>query len=172
MNPWDRQEKETAKAYAAFQAYLSLAPKDRSVLAAYTLERGGKAGENRGKAPTYYESWAAKWNWKERASQFDEHQFSERWAVVEDTYKEAQLEAADLLRDTVLSLREDLKKEYMQPKEKISLINSLRELLKGIAGGDDVIESITVSFGPNMPPRPKPEVSPATENAERNGVDA
>lgn len=172
MSSWDRQEKETAKAYAAFQAYLSLAPKDRSVAAAYALGKGEKLAEKGRRAPGFYERWATKWNWKERAAQFDEHQFSERWAVVEGTYKEAQLEAADLLRDTVLSLREDLKKEYMQPKEKISLINSLRELLKGIAGGDDVIESITVSFGPNMPPRPKPEVSPATENAQRNGVDA
>ncbi len=172
MNPWDRQEKETAKAYAAFQAYLSLAPKDRSVAAAYALERGDGEATERRRPPGYYERWATKWDWKERAAQFDEHQFSERWAVVEDTYKEAQLEAADLLRDTVLSLREDLKRDYMQPKEKISLINSLRELLKGIAGGDDVIESITVSFGSGMPPRPKPEVSPATENAQRNEVDA
>lgn len=62
--PWERQNGETAKAYAAFCAYRDLGP-DRSIR---------KAGEMLGKNQTTLEQWSAKNSWGERAAKWDDEQ--------------------------------------------------------------------------------------------------
>lgn len=75
MNPWDRQEGETPKAYAAFCAYRDLGT-GRSIQ---------KLRENSEKTQGYERhllSWSSRYSWPARAAAWDEHLDRERRAVV------------------------------------------------------------------------------------------
>lgn len=65
--PWDRQEKESPKAYKAFIAYKDMGP-DRSL---------AKVVEKAGKGKTGYlrqlKAWSAKYGWVARAEAWDDH---------------------------------------------------------------------------------------------------
>lgn len=67
LQPWERQPKETARAYAAFKVYLDLG-KDRSADRAWskvTGRNGGRSG--------HWGEWSVKWRWVERATAYDLH---------------------------------------------------------------------------------------------------
>ena len=67
IDPWERQPKESAKAFAAFAAYRDLGP-DRTVAKAVTI-LGKKTGYRRA-----MEEWSVRWGWVARASLWDDHQ--------------------------------------------------------------------------------------------------
>lgn len=79
MNPWDRQEGETPKAYTAFCAYRDMGT-ERS-LEKYARTLGGKWQET-GRIPSHVGAWSSRYSWPARAAAWDEHLDRERRAVV------------------------------------------------------------------------------------------
>lgn len=64
---WDRQPGETSKAFAAFRRYLELGP-ERTI-----PDAAGRAGRK----PGQYKCWSPRWDWVERAAQYDAYQARE-----------------------------------------------------------------------------------------------
>jgi hypothetical protein len=63
--PWERQEKETNKAWNAFRIYRDMDPADRSLV---------KVAQKLGfKYPTQTETWSREKDWVSRAGQYDAH---------------------------------------------------------------------------------------------------
>jgi hypothetical protein len=62
LNPWDRQERESPKAWDAFKTYRDLGPRERST---------ARVAEELGKSETICNRWSSMWNWVERAAAFD-----------------------------------------------------------------------------------------------------
>lgn len=60
---FERQEKETEKAYAAFSAYLSMG-QERSLL---------KTAKAVGKGKQMIEQWSVRWRWRDRVSAYNDH---------------------------------------------------------------------------------------------------
>ncbi len=56
--PWLRQPQETARAYAALQAYFDMGPLDRSL---------SKTAGRIGRSLSMTERWASRWSWVKRA---------------------------------------------------------------------------------------------------------
>jgi hypothetical protein len=80
--PWERQEGERAKAFAAFECYRVLGP-TRSLGAAwerYCLRPGGRRDREHADPdgdrgfPGYWGRWSARWRWQERALAWDAEQ--------------------------------------------------------------------------------------------------
>ena len=67
-HPWQRQKRESARAFEAFQAYRDMGP-SRSL---------AKVGEELGKSDTLIERWSSKYRWVERARAWDEEQDDNR----------------------------------------------------------------------------------------------
>ena len=74
IHPWDKQEGETAAAYAAFHVYLNLGA-ERSLNAAYAArdQNRTKTGPPN-RAPGYWRKWSKQNNWPERAAAWDGYQ--------------------------------------------------------------------------------------------------
>lgn len=67
MQPWERLENETPKAYAAFCKYYRLVPEERSI--SKVREKIGKrSASERG-----LETWSSRYNWVSRAQAWDDY---------------------------------------------------------------------------------------------------
>ncbi len=69
MNPWDRRQEETTRAFEAFQVYLELGPR-RSIRA--VANRGQEPSARPFRLPTLFD-WSSKHAWPERAKAYDDH---------------------------------------------------------------------------------------------------
>jgi hypothetical protein len=81
-NPWDRQPRETSKAFAAFGDYLALDPSKR---------RLAEAARVHGKSEGTLARWCRRWRWVERALAWDDHVAREA--------REAELQAVRDMRE-------------------------------------------------------------------------
>lgn len=91
--PYDKQENETAKAYAAFCAYRDMAP-DRSYK---------KLAEQTEYGPNYHrviERWSSKYNWAERCHAYDSDQEKIKRAIVIQSHKEEHKAKIERVRRT------------------------------------------------------------------------
>ena len=68
--PWERKSDETDRAWAAFQVYRNLPPRERSYDAAY---RKSYAKPPHRRAPKWYRAWAKKHDWPKRTEAWDRH---------------------------------------------------------------------------------------------------
>jgi hypothetical protein len=68
-SPFDRQPRETAKAFAAFVVFRDLGP-ERSVLKAYRQKTGRKHAKQ---ATGVWNGWATAFNWQSRVAAWDSH---------------------------------------------------------------------------------------------------
>lgn len=84
--PWERQEGETAKAYAAFSTYRDMSPHERSVLAAYKLANPDKAATAKC-VPAHWRGWNTTYDWEARAEAYDK-------AMIQSAHRD-RLEALD-----------------------------------------------------------------------------
>jgi hypothetical protein len=66
--PWNRQFRESTKAYEALRVYLEMGP-NRSYRA---------VSEQLGKSETLISRWGSRWNWRVRASEWDEEEHRRR----------------------------------------------------------------------------------------------
>lgn len=73
MDPWERQDGESAKAYEAFQLYRDASPSDRSLR---------KLAEQIGKSRTLIERWSSGHEWGERVAAWDAHNDAIRRAAM------------------------------------------------------------------------------------------
>jgi len=123
---WDQREDESVKAYAAFQAYMTLGP-NRSMLAAYKAATGKVGGKN---PPGHYTDWSAKYEWTKRAKAFDRHQA----AAATDTHEESMELARRHFAANRLKLAERMVQLALGTK-KASMVSfmALREAL-GLGG--------------------------------------
>jgi hypothetical protein len=64
LEPWERQPAESDPAWAAFLVYRDLPPSERSI---------SRVVSDTGKARSLIAGWCSKWNWKDRAAQYDRH---------------------------------------------------------------------------------------------------
>ena len=103
---WERQPKETAKAYAAFQAYRDLDPKKRTI---------AKVAEALGKTEGNMEQLSAKYHWVKRA---------EAWDAEADR------------RDTEAHLRDIVEERARQRKMAMEMQVKGMELMENIQPGD------------------------------------
>lgn len=132
--PWERQEEETSKAYAAFCVYRDLGP-ERSL---------AKAGAALGKNPGGLEEWSSKNDWVKRSAAWDDEQ--DRIA------RQAQLKEIARMRERHAKLASDMlvkaaKALETLPEEEIKAADVSRMVdvaskLERISRGDvgDVIE--------------------------------
>jgi hypothetical protein len=70
---WHRQPDETAKAYAAFEVYLTLGA-DRSIDKAFQKSQRDTDGKTAAAtAPRHWEKWSSDFSWTDRARAYDQH---------------------------------------------------------------------------------------------------
>lgn len=105
LNPWDRQERESAKAWDAFKAYRDMGPRERST---------HRVAQELSKSETIVKRWSSMWDWVERAAAFDAHvdaQWQAELMAKQGDAVKALLESALLLRtkahDYLLKLTDD-----------------------------------------------------------------
>ena len=89
MEQWDRQPKETAKAYEAFCVYRDLGVGRQYAKTARELEKN----------ESLIRRWAMAWNWKERAEVWDK-------SVTEAARREAIQERMEILKETNQAARD------------------------------------------------------------------
>lgn len=82
LSPWAQQPRESAKAYAAFSAYLRMEPGDRSTAA---------VGQELGKSKGLIDRWSSMWSWVERCAAFDS-------SVVDNWASELMAQQGDHIR--------------------------------------------------------------------------
>ena len=104
-NRWDRIEKETPKAFAAFCRYRDLLPIDRSVRAAVEAFRkqGGKTTERN------WETWASKYDWRNRAVEHDSDLASRRREHMARQLERAQDDGLMLVRADLAKVAERIR---------------------------------------------------------------
>ena len=101
-NKWDRSEKETPKAFAAFCLYRDIPALDRSIRAAVESFRkqGGKTSERN------WEHWASRYDWRNRAAEHDSDLASRRRERMEKELDRAKDDGVILIRATLAKVAE------------------------------------------------------------------
>lgn len=123
---WERQRGESIKAFEAFALYRDMGPK-RSIRA---------VGQELGKSNTLVERWSSKWNWVERAREYDKSldELAQAAAVQErKSMAERHISAALKLQEKALKALESLSPQSMSPKdirESIKLATDLERLCR------------------------------------------
>lgn len=134
IHPWDRQKGETAKAFAAFQAYLDLGS-----------ERGLEgAGRKIGKCKAVLERWSLRWDWVNRTREFDLHNAKIQQEAVEKVLRASAAKWAHRLaaqREEEFEIAEQFLEKCRQGL-KFPLASSRREVDE--VGPDGRIVKVTV----------------------------
>jgi len=131
--PWDRQEGETSKAYAAFVAYLELGP-ERSIDAAFRQQNGSRKAAGR---PFWWHRWSSKWSWVARAEAFDHHELTEKIearAEVRERLRQQAIDNADMALAEIVALCQYQGSERPETAARVRL-NACEKLLS-LAGVD------------------------------------
>lgn len=122
-HPWvqRKDDGETARAYAAFRAYMNLGPKR-------TL---AKAAEVEGKKPSQFEEWSVRYQWVARCAAYDSYVVSaevDGFAQQMASVRSRQMEILDLLLSKLL-VNVTMLKPGQDPS--IRLTQALAVVLKG-----------------------------------------
>jgi hypothetical protein len=134
---WERQEGESAKAFAAFECYRMLGP-ERTLQAAWERhyarpgrlrERTRRGREEAGQVVGHVRRWYKRWRWLERAAAWDE----EVAALARDQELDRELQARAAAQEEEIRQRE-LMREEARAARAVSRRLLLR-LLQGIEAG-------------------------------------
>ena len=134
---WERQQGESAKAFAAFECYRMLGP-ERTLQAAWekhytrpgTLrERQRKGKERASQFPGYWGAWASKWRWRERAGAWDE----EVAALARDQELDRALKARAAEQEEETRQRQLMREEAWAARTVARRF--LRRLMQGVEAG-------------------------------------
>ena len=100
--PWDRQPRETPKAYAAFAIYRDLPAVDRTIRAAREAgHKAGLKGTHRG-----WQRWANRYGWRDRAGAADSDLANRRRERMAKELERAQDAAVGLVRAALAKVAE------------------------------------------------------------------
>jgi hypothetical protein len=111
IEPWDRRDDETSRAYHAFCLYRDMGPQGRS-LRAVTEELYGDEGENMGSVSSHVERWSSRFDWVARSTAWDDY-MAER-------------------------MREELEQRRIEDKiERIASLDALHEVINDALGDLD-----------------------------------
>jgi hypothetical protein len=123
--PWEKLEKETSKAFAAFISYRRLAPKQRSVQKAVREEYG--EGANQGKLRQYME-WSRRFNWVARVLAWDEE--------VDRKAREEEIQQAKEMRTRHIKMAQALQQKAIEKLRTIKADDlEIEQLLRFIEMG-------------------------------------
>lgn len=131
---WERQGRETDKAFMAFCQYRDMPPKARSILAAYREYSGRRSAE---KSPGFFSAWVKQYDWVERVNAYDSYHDSERLKETAAARRRVRILGWELLERQL----DALKDANLTPEERIRLINSLRSLIQAF---DDSLQAPTL----------------------------
>lgn len=126
LNPWDQQPRESAKAYAAFTAYLRMDPGERS---------GPKVAQECAKPESLIKRWSSMWSWVERVAAFDKS-VADNWAAElmaqQGDHIRGLLETAALMRtkahDYLLHL-DDVELYRLKPEVIIKMLTAASRMI-------------------------------------------
>ena len=146
-NLWERQSGETAKAYAAFLLYRDLPAVDRTIVAAVVEHRklGGKASVRN------WETWASRYNWRERGLASDSDLASRRRERMEKELERAQDDAAVLIRAALAKVAERIQgmdAEELAAGQIPAALRTLIELELKVLGYEDRVALTGKDGGP------------------------
>ena len=162
--PWERQPGETAKAYAAFLLYRDLPAIDRSIVAAVAKQR-----KNGGKAPVRnWETWASRYNWRNRAAEHDSDLASRRRERMEKELDRSKDNAVVLTRAFNFKIAERIK--GMDPEDLTAgqIPAALRTLPLVVAlSAGETVRADAAAWGP-----PGASGPPATRGPHRHNANA
>lgn len=148
-HPWTRQPDEPSRWYDRFNTYRAIGP-GRSILGTYKVYRRNKQDSDDNKdsdsgngvkpvdelttaPPTWYTA-ADTWNWKTRATAFDQYNWDKSWGDEEklrEQSRQLRITAATTLLETALrQVQENGLKEALSPAIKTAM-RELREELEG-----------------------------------------
>jgi hypothetical protein len=102
---WDRLENEPERAYLAFEAFLALPSRERTLLKAYRVHVGNPHAAN---PSDTWSRWSGEFAWRERAAAFDEHLTCVRREACERAVEEEAKWHARLVERTRYETMEEL----------------------------------------------------------------
>lgn len=118
---WERQPKESARAYEAFDLYLKMGP-ERSLR---------KVGQELGKSNTLISRWSSAWNWQERCRDYDNYlkrQELEEQRKAVKKMQQRQIQTAMLMQKKAVEALDKLDPERLSPKDIKEFIKMASEL--------------------------------------------
>ena len=142
--PWERLPQETAKAYAAFQQYMRLPPRERSIDAAWESATNVQQTDDdkKRRAPRGWGNWSSLFDWRNRALAHDDHLSrleqaaeDEKWLQRRKESREHDYTQAEILRAVVVDAIPTAR----------GFLRSSRRYVEGEKGEPDR-EIITVQF--------------------------
>lgn len=101
---WDKRDDESAVAYAAFQAYTRLLPRDRSIDAAWRSAAKPQQDRVGKRAPRQWFTWSSDHEWVRRAAAYDQYLAEQDRLLWEDRRRQLRhrdWDQADRLRQVV-----------------------------------------------------------------------
>jgi hypothetical protein len=123
---WERLENEPERAYRAFEAFLSLPGRERTLLEAYRQHVGNPDAV---KPSDTWSRWSSQFAWRERAAAYDDHLASVRREAHEQVIKEEAARQAREVERTRYRYNELMTLGYVQAAEWLE--NAQRSDLRG-----------------------------------------
>jgi hypothetical protein len=111
---WDRLENESERAYRAFQSFLRLPSRERTLLEAYRRHVGNP---DAAKPSDTWSRWSNTFAWRERAAAYDDHLASLRREAYEGVIKEEAAQQAREIEKTRYRYNELMTGAYIQAAE-------------------------------------------------------
>lgn len=120
-NPWDRQQKESAKAFEAFSIYLNLGS-ERSIT---------KVAQELNKTRALIGRWSSEWGWQERVRAWDNH-------LQREAHKDAVKKVRDMnarhekmalaIQGAAMEALKKMKSDMITPKNFAAIVRLATEL--------------------------------------------
>ena len=111
---WDRLENESERAYRAFECFLSLPSRERTLLGAYRQHVGNPEAA---KPSDTWSGWSSTFAWRERAAAYDDHLATLRREAYERVIEEEAVQQAREVEKIRGRMNELLTVAYMQAME-------------------------------------------------------
>lgn len=157
--PWERMEGETPKAYEAFCCYKDLGV-ERTVIAAYSVYKGGVPGDIQGRPPGFFRTWSERFDWPERAQSFDDAARKRDLEATQKEREEVVILAWKALKLGIMGQLFDLGLTDLEPDVRNRTVNSLRATLAQLGFAqvvDDTPSEIQLTYTLVAPPEDEDE---------------
>jgi hypothetical protein len=140
--PWERQPGESNLWFSRFQRYLLAGP-SRSLLGTVNGERTEKGQEKQSKVPGSWNQAFTRWNWRERAEAWDEHEMHRLQAARTQDVEEMNrrhIQEAQALQGKALQRLKDLHIEALSTGDVLRYLVEATKLERTARGEPETIE--------------------------------